>query len=880
MKLSIRWVLIIGILTIIWATQLITITTGYVSSQRVLLEHAQNIMRNIADLAMEQAENHLFHAQTAADLTKRLLASDVVGRSRDRRVDLEHYFSDQLMVYPHFAGIYFGEPNGDFFDVRRSSKKTPGGTRTKITVHQGDRKETCLIWRDCRHHLIAEETLYDDAYDPRQRPWYRKALKEKRIVWTDPYIFFTSRKPGITIAGPIYGANGELKGIVGVDIEIDELSTFISKLRIGKTGRAYMLNRNGDLIAFPDLSKITQRGKDGSYRLAKIEELGDVVSRKAFTAMNWQFDEQKRFQLDAPRFGKFVHEGQTYHTMFAPFSERQWPWVIGVYVPEDDYIGIIKDNRRFNIWVTLLYSFIATGFVLMLARGIVRPVAGLANEAQAISRKDFTSRFPTDSIYREIQSTADAFTAMKSALLKSKERYRSIFENIQDVYYESDMDGTLLEISPSVARETHYTVEELLGCSVYRLYRDPADRDALVQHFLDHEEVADYEIVLRDKNGDLLYCSINSKLLRNPDGRPYKIVGSLRVINEQKQTREQLAHYRHELETLVDERTGDLRATNQKLLQEIEQRQQTAEALRESEERYRTVLDDIREGYFETDLGGRMSFFNDSLCRILGYSHDELVGLDGRHFMAEASAAKIVGVFRRIRREHTAAKMPEVEIFRKDRAHRKMELSVSLIQDQYGKVTGYRGLVRDVTERLQAERERRRLEIRFHQAQRLKGIGTLAGGVAHDFNNLLMGIQGNISILKLDMMPDSEAYENVVSIQQCVESGAKLTQQLLGFARGGKYVVEPTNINDIVRSTSQMFGRTRKEILIYVHYEENIRPVNVDKKQVEQVLLNMYINAWQAMPRGGELYLRTENTVLDDKRSRLFDIESGDYYGR
>jgi signal transduction histidine kinase/CheY-like chemotaxis protein len=206
-----------------------------------------------------------------------------------------------------------------------------------------------------------------------------------------------------------------------------------------------------------------------------------------------------------------------------------------------------------------------------------------------------------------------------------------------------------------------------------------------------------------------------------------------------------------------------------------------------------------------------------------------------------------------------------------------MELSVSLILDQHGRVSGYRGLVRDVTERLQAERERRRLEVRFHQAQRLKGIGTLAGGVAHDFNNLLMGIQGNVSVLKLDLEPESEAFENVISIQQCVESGAKLTQQLLGFARGGKYVVEPTDINDIVRSTSQMFGRTRKEILIYVHYDEHIWPVNVDKKQVEQVLLNMYINAWQAMPRGGELYLRTENIVLDDKRSRLFDIASGNY---
>jgi signal transduction histidine kinase/CheY-like chemotaxis protein len=206
-----------------------------------------------------------------------------------------------------------------------------------------------------------------------------------------------------------------------------------------------------------------------------------------------------------------------------------------------------------------------------------------------------------------------------------------------------------------------------------------------------------------------------------------------------------------------------------------------------------------------------------------------------------------------------------------------MEISASLILDREGKPVGHRGLVHDVTERLQAERERRRMERKFQQVQRLKGLGTLAGGVAHDFNNLLMGIQGNVSVLLLDCLPDSELYENLQSIQQCVESGAKLTQQLLGFARGGKYVVEPTDLNRIVRSTSQLFGRTRKEIIIFENYEEDIWAVKVDQKQIEQVLLNIYINAWQAMPEGGELYLRTENLVLDGRRMNLFPTTPGKY---
>jgi PAS domain S-box-containing protein len=272
-----------------------------------------------------------------------------------------------------------------------------------------------------------------------------------------------------------------------------------------------------------------------------------------------------------------------------------------------------------------------------------------------------------------------------------------------------------------------------------------------------------------------------------------------------------------------------------------------------------------------------LTFFNDTLCRIMGFSRAELMGMDGRHFMSEDSARKITERFQSLSAERDAVKVTELDVFRRDRAQRTMEISASLIVDRHGIPVGHRGLVQDVTERLQAERERLRMERKFQQVQRLKGLGTLAGGVAHDFNNLLMGIQGNVSVLLLDCPPDSELYENLQSIQQCVESGAKLTQQLLGFARGGKYVVEPTNLNRIVRSTSQLFGRTRKEIVIFENFEEDIWAVNVDQKQVEQVLLNIYINAWQAMPEGGELYLRTENVVLDSKRGKFFHTVPGKY---
>ena len=454
MKISIRWALILGCLGLIWGLQILITSTNYVSSQKVLLGHARDIMQNIADLTMTQSENHLRLAHGAAHLTERLMTSKVVGSDDERHGLLEKYFLDQLSLYPHFAGIYVGLTNGDFFYVSRSAARSPEGFRTKVISHSGAQRQTRLIWRDRHGTVLADEIDPQDTYDPRQRPWYQKATAEKGIIWTDPYIFFTSQNPGITTAGPIYRNAGELHGVVGVDIEIDELSTFISKLRIGKNGRAFMINSNGEVVAFPDLDKI--RRKDDSqadrYRMVKIEELDDGLSKAAYGAIQWSRSPDGRLFLDKPQFAEFGFGGKTYHTMFTPFTNTQWPWIIGVYLPEDDYLGSIKDNRRNNYLIALAFSVIVTLIGLQLARNIIRPLVGLEKEALAIKQHDLTQKFDTRSAFKEIAETADAFGRMKISMQTSEEKYRRIFENIQDVYFESSIDGQILEISPSIEK--------------------------------------------------------------------------------------------------------------------------------------------------------------------------------------------------------------------------------------------------------------------------------------------------------------------------------------------------------------------------------------------------------------------------------------------
>jgi two-component system cell cycle sensor histidine kinase/response regulator CckA len=186
-------------------------------------------------------------------------------------------------------------------------------------------------------------------------------------------------------------------------------------------------------------------------------------------------------------------------------------------------------------------------------------------------------------------------------------------------------------------------------------------------------------------------------------------------------------------------------------------------------------------------------------------------------------------------------------------------------------------LITDITERRQIEEEKRILEERLQRADKMEAIGTLAGGIAHDFNNLLMGIQGYASLTLLDLDPSHPHYERLKRIEEQVQSGADLTKQLLGFARGGRYEVTPADMNDILKKSSSMFGRTKKEIAIHRKYGKDLRSVEVDRGQMEQVFMNLFVNAWQAMPGGGEIYLETEDVLLDDAQAISCSVRPGRY---
>jgi len=146
----------------------------------------------------------------------------------------------------------------------------------------------------------------------------------------------------------------------------------------------------------------------------------------------------------------------------------------------------------------------------------------------------------------------------------------------------------------------------------------------------------------------------------------------------------------------------------------------------------------------------------------------------------------------------------------------------------------------------------------------MEAIGTLAGGIAHDFNNILMGVQGYTSLVKLGFDRDSDEYKKLSNIDDYVASGAEMARQLLGFAQKTCHGTNPVNLNYLLKMSAKMFGRAKKDILIEHSLDENLLGVVVDEGQIKQVLMNLFVNAWQAMPDGGTIIIKSENIVADE----------------
>ncbi|RPH89938.1 MAG: PAS domain-containing sensor histidine kinase, partial [Desulfobacteraceae bacterium] len=302
---------------------------------------------------------------------------------------------------------------------------------------------------------------------------------------------------------------------------------------------------------------------------------------------------------------------------------------------------------------------------------------------------------------------------------------------------------------------------------------------------------------------------------------------------------------------------------------EVEQKQ-LEENLKREKERFQVLVDASPLGVSLVGPDGRYKYLNPKFTAIFGYTLEDVPA--GRDWFRKAYPDETY------RREVIVQWMKDLQEFPSGES-RPRTFKV-ICKDGAEKVIHFSPVSMETGDQLviyEDITERKKLEVQLIQAQKMEAVGTLAGGIAHDFNNLLMAIQGNVSLMLMDLPAHHPDRERLQQIEGCVRSGADLTKQLLGFARRGKYQVKPTDLNDLIAKASALFGRTQKGIRIHQKFARGAWAVEVDRGQMEQVLLNLLVNAWQAMPQGGDLYLETQNVFLDAHYVQPFEVKLGNY---
>jgi PAS domain S-box-containing protein len=417
---------------------------------------------------------------------------------------------------------------------------------------------------------------------------------------------------------------------------------------------------------------------------------------------------------------------------------------------------------------------------------------------------------------------------VEEALRQSEERYRTILDEMQDDYFEVDLAGNYTFVNEANARQLGYPKEELIGMN-YRVYIHPDDVENVYKTFNQVYRkgqpirACTYKIVRKDGSTGLGELSVFP--LRNDKG---EIIG-FRGIGR-----------------------------------DVTERMQMIEALRQSEERYRTVLEQMEEAYYELDIAGNLTLFNDALCRQLGYSREELMGMDYRVYTPPEDVKKVFETYNRVYRTGEPVKSFPVERIRKDGTRIFAEFSAFPLRNERGEIIGFRGIVHDITERKQAELERKQMEQKAQLASRLASVGELASGVAHEINNPLTGVIGYAHLLLDRKDIPQDIRHDLEIINEGAQRVAAIIRKLLTFARQQKPEQKFANINEIIGTTLDLraYELASNNIRVAFQPARDLPMTIVDPGQLQQVFLNLIINAETAMKLAhgrGKLSIKTEH---------------------
>ena len=358
-----------------------------------------------------------------------------------------------------------------------------------------------------------------------------------------------------------------------------------------------------------------------------------------------------------------------------------------------------------------------------------------------------------------------------------------------------------------------------------------------------------------------LFCGVDrirvGKLMENKEGKSHTLSADFPLcLKEHLVTLDFLPFKEHGFSRII--------------VNDVTERKRVEEELRREKENFRILVEESPLGISHIDAAGRYKYISPRFIEIFGYTLKDIpTGLEwfARAYPSQPYRDQVIaGWSNDLKKDGPPESRHRTFTVRcKDGSDKLILFRPTKLEsgDQFV-------IYEDITEQNQ-------LETQLQHAQKMESIGTLAGGIAHDFNNLMMAILGNVSLMLLTTDSTHPDYNRLKTIENLIKRGAKLTEQILGYARKGKYHVNAININRLLTDTLDAFSRTRKEIRLHFELAEDLFSIDADEGQIGQVLLNLYVNAAEAMPRGGDLFLKTRNITHREIANQSFNPLPGGY---
>ena len=412
-------------------------------------------------------------------------------------------------------------------------------------------------------------------------------------------------------------------------------------------------------------------------------------------------------------------------------------------------------------------------------------------------------------------------------LRRSEERYRTVLDEMEEAYYELDLAGKFTFFNDALVRKSGRSREELIGMA-YQTYIPARDLERIFKAFNQVYQTGKpfkgIPLQAIRKDGTLISSEDTVLPLRNKAG---DIVGFRGLSHD------------------------------------VTERLQMMDALRRSEERYRTMLDEMEEAYYEVDLNGNFTFFSDALCRQLGYSREEIGGMSYKVYIPSENAKKVFEVYNSVYRTGEPRKSFASSQIKKDGTLVHTEDSIFAMRDDEGKIIGFRGISRDITERKQRDEEKKQLEQKAQFASRLASVGELAAGVAHEINNPLTAVIGYAHMLldRKDIPVDIK--RDVEVINEGAQRVAGIIKKLLVFARQTRPERTYVDINEIINTTLELraYSLQSSNVKVILQLDPDLPMTVADPGQLQQVFLNLIMNAEtevKLVHGGGKLAIKTE----------------------